>query len=116
PGWAAHTSCLDIVPVRATTSPHGWERAGPGARLRGRGAWRSLVAHQSGGLVVVGSNPAAPTTFPVRNRLPGGSLPESDSNGGNNRGSANNADRSGAPDRRRGLGRHTETFRGTHNR
>ena len=25
------------------------------------GAWRSLVAHQSGGLVVVGSNPAAPT-------------------------------------------------------
>ena len=28
------------------------------------GAWRSLVAHQSGGLVVVGSNPAAPTIFP----------------------------------------------------
>ena len=27
------------------------------------GAWRSLVAHQSGGLVVVGSNPAAPTIF-----------------------------------------------------
>jgi hypothetical protein len=27
----------------------------------GVGAWRSLVAHQSGGLVVVGSNPAAPT-------------------------------------------------------
>ena len=27
------------------------------------GAWRSLVAHQSGGLVVVGSNPAAPTNF-----------------------------------------------------
>ena len=27
------------------------------------GAWRSLVAHQSGGLVVVGSNPAAPTNI-----------------------------------------------------
>ena len=35
------------------------------------GAWRSLVAHQSGGLVVVGSNPAAPTIF----------LPESASSG-----------------------------------
>ena len=30
------------------------------------GAWRSLVAHQSGGLVVVGSNPAAPTNPPHR--------------------------------------------------
>ena len=28
------------------------------------GAWRSLVAHQTGGLGVVGSNPAAPTIFP----------------------------------------------------
>ena len=34
---------------------------GCGARLGVVGAWRSLVAHQSGGLVVVGSNPAAPT-------------------------------------------------------
>ena len=33
-------------------------------RLARLGAWRSLVAHQSGGLVVVGSNPAAPTIFP----------------------------------------------------
>ena len=32
------------------------------------GAWRSLVAHQSGGLVVVGSNPAAPTKHQARNR------------------------------------------------
>ena len=38
-------------------------RRGSGARLGAVGAWRSLVAHQSGGLVVVGSNPAAPTTF-----------------------------------------------------
>ena len=35
------------------------------------GAWRSLVAHQSGGLVVVGSNPAAPTNSPARNRPSG---------------------------------------------
>ena len=34
------------------------------------GAWRSLVAHQSGGLVVVGSNPAAPTNLsPEREAL-----------------------------------------------
>ena len=39
----------------------GWVAGRPGARLAGLGAWRSLVAHQSGGLVVVGSNPAAPT-------------------------------------------------------
>jgi NAD-dependent deacetylase len=29
------------------------------------GVWRSLVAHQSGGLVVAGSNPATPTTHPL---------------------------------------------------
>src|SRR4029077_20244759 len=34
------------------------------------GAWRSLVAHQSGGLVVVGSNPAAPTKSTRKNRAP----------------------------------------------
>ena len=27
------------------------------------GAWRSLVAHHTGGVVVVGSNPAVPTIF-----------------------------------------------------
>jgi hypothetical protein len=41
-----------------------------GARLRCVGAWRSLVAHQSGGLVVVGSNPAAPTNFQVSGLAP----------------------------------------------
>ena len=35
------------------------------------GAWRSLVAHQSGGLVVVGSNPAAPTNIQAWNRPSG---------------------------------------------
>ena len=46
--------------------------AGPGrCRLLGLGAWRSLVAHQSGGLVVVGSNPAAPTNTLARSRPSG---------------------------------------------
>jgi hypothetical protein len=35
------------------------------------GAWRSLVAHQSGGLVVVGSNPAAPTNSPHKTAFRG---------------------------------------------
>ena len=46
------------------------QRGRPRRSARGRvldsgfvGAWRSLVAHQSGGLVVVGSNPAAPTKY-----------------------------------------------------
>ena len=51
-GWAfdvgtvSHGGRVTIVPV---------------IDFRFVGAWRSLVAHQSGGLVVVGSNPAAPT-------------------------------------------------------
>ena len=45
----------------------------PCRRLAPRvGAWRSLVAHQSGGLVVAGSNPAAPTNSPARNGSPRG--------------------------------------------
>ena len=35
------------------------------------GAWRSLVAHQSGGPLVVGSNPAAPTNIRARHRPSG---------------------------------------------
>ena len=30
------------------------------------GAWRSLVAHYTGGVGVVGSNPAAPTNFLIK--------------------------------------------------
>ncbi len=49
------------------------------------GAWRSLVAHQSGGLVVVGSNPAAPTNIPREMALRGRSAPKVCSNSGSNR-------------------------------
>ena len=45
-GWAFDGGRVPLVPV---------------IDCRFVGAWRSLVAHQSGGLVVVGSNPAAPT-------------------------------------------------------
>ena len=38
--------------------------------------------NQAGGLVVVGSNPAAPTKFPARNALQGRSAPSGDSNSG----------------------------------
>ena len=35
------------------------------------GAWRSLVAHYTGGVGVVGSNPAAPTKFFHKNHIYG---------------------------------------------
>ena len=50
-------------PTRSRLSAVVAASVGTGARLALVGAWRSLVAHQSGGLVVVGSNPAAPTKY-----------------------------------------------------
>ena len=52
----------------AALEPHPYSPAFPGgafclSNARVVGAWRSLVAHLTGGQGVVGSNPAAPTIF-----------------------------------------------------